>query len=122
MQFKMDRQSFVDHLRARMAAEGLTQRALAGRLRVSQGQISRVLNGKFQRKSRVIRALEVFLGMPPASATTRTVEAEEMELLEAAREAADGSVDAMHLLTQLMHVVATLRAVPRNDASRKFRP
>lgn len=109
--FEMGQPSLSDRLRARMRDEGLTQRQLALRVGVSQSQISRVLQGKYLRRSRGVRALEAFLGEVVPDPHT----ALEGDLLTAARAVADGSEETMQLLMQLMHLLGKMRLAPRGS-------
>jgi transcriptional regulator with XRE-family HTH domain len=91
-----------------MGTEGLSQRDLAKKLGISQGHLSKVLRGRFQRQnSRVLRALAEFANTPVLTAPTGP--ALESEALRAMRQAAGGSKQAMHFIVEMMHLLSELR-------------
>lgn len=92
-----------------MAREQISQRALAAHLGISQGHLSKVLSSKHPGGKMVRRILTNWLD-PAEQEAERHVPAEE-ELLRAARAAAGGSTQVMHLLAQMMHQVGLVRQV-----------
>lgn len=109
--FWMDQQAFIAQVRRRMDEDGLTQRALAQWMGVSQGHLSKVLRGKFLRRSRAVRALEVYLnrGISAVPSVLAAQSSQERTLLETARMVSSGSNETMHLLIDLMRLVRKLR-------------
>ena len=109
----MKQQEIISRVKKRMDAEDLTQRLLAKHLGVSQGHLSKLLRGKLQRRSRVLRALEAWL-TESDTPVSHDSDADEKALLTAARRVAKGSSrEAMHLMTDLMRLLERLRRLSR---------
>ena len=83
-----------------MREQQLSQRQLASLLDVSQGHLSKVLRGNFERDTRAFTALTAWV-MSPASAV-------EMSLVTAARRAAGGRKKGLEILMHMMHLMADL--------------
>lgn len=111
----MSKQDLLRRVRTRMQAEGLTQRDLAAQLQTTQGHLSKVLRGQYERRSRVVRALEEFAAGAAGSASPPT----EDEFLSAARELARRRPEAKPTLISLMHFLATRAKRPRRGSRAK---
>lgn len=103
----------------RMQDEGISQRALASRLGVSQGHLSKVLRFSAKRPTRASRALEEWL------ASTERGEDPDMRtdlpkaLVRATLVAVGGSELAMQIATEVMHLLGQMRQVgKRSDGAR----
>lgn len=59
----MIKEDLLRRVRQRMATERLTQRDLADKLGTTQGHLSKVLRGRYARRSRIVRELEGFVGV-----------------------------------------------------------
>jgi transcriptional regulator with XRE-family HTH domain len=98
-------------VRDRMQRDGLSQRALARLMQVSQGHLSKVLRAQFPSNTRVMSMLKDWA--TGESTAPRSLGEVEATLLQAARMAADGSDRVMQLLTEMMHHVDQARRVRR---------
>ena len=77
-----------------MSDEGLNQRALAARLQTTQGHLSKLLRGRFKRRSKLVRELEAFADRADTSQT-------HSRLLAACLRVARRSTRHMHFVTFL---------------------
>ncbi len=111
MEPSLNKSELLRAVLGRMNADGLSQRNLAQRLRISQGHLSKVLRGQFARRSRVIRRLETFLGESLATQETEGngVPDSERALLRAARDVSQGDAQVMQVLLDLMQLLSKLR-------------
>ena len=107
----LDGNEILRLVRERMQRDGLTQRQLAQRVRMSQGHLSRVLRGQFTGRTRVMSMLRDWA--TEETAGPRGVSDGEAALLKAARAASAGSDHVMQLLTEMMHCVDQARRVRR---------
>lgn len=95
------RQAVLETAQRRMREQRLSQRKLARLLGITQGHLSKVLNGKIEGDTRTFAALSDWVASPVA-----VVEA---GLLQAARRAAGGQRDGLELLMHMMHLIADLK-------------
>jgi hypothetical protein len=81
-----------------MSDEGLDQRALAARLQTTQGHLSKLLRGRFKRRSKLVLELEAFANRADTSRA-------HSRLLAACLRVARRSPRHMHFVTSLMRFV-----------------
>ena len=108
----MSRRALAAAVCERMRREGITQRELGARVGASQGHLSRVLRGKFKRRSRVVRLLEAFAtGQDAFVAQARRagVTASELRVLRAVREVARGDEAKLVLISEVVSLLARLQ-------------
>lgn len=103
----MKKEELLRAVRLRMESEGLTQRELASTIGASQGHLSRVLQGRFTRRNRVVRQLERFAsrldpGQSPATPA-------EDDFVQAARRVARNDAELMRIISRLLQHLATPR-------------
>jgi len=93
-----DKAKLLATVQVRMAKDGLDQRALAQRLSMSQGHLSKLLRGQFERRTRLVRELEGF-------ASEGALSKSEARLVQACLRLAKRSPRHMHFVAGLMHLL-----------------
>jgi transcriptional regulator with XRE-family HTH domain len=106
---RMDQRKLRQRIIDKMMKEGLSQRALAHRVGMSQGHLSKVLRLGFRPRARVNRALLEWLEASPDSASTNLIPSR--SLTRAIGRATEGSPEAMQIVTEVMHLLGAMRRV-----------
>ncbi|MFW5329749.1 helix-turn-helix domain-containing protein [Hydrogenophaga sp. ZJX-1] len=88
--------------------QGITQAQIAEALGASQSQVSRILGGKGFRKSRLLEEVCLYVERLETGVTVEAVRENE-ELLEALRQAWDGSAVHAKALSSVIRSLAVLR-------------
>jgi transcriptional regulator with XRE-family HTH domain len=112
----MDKSDLLRRVQARMAEEGLDQGRLAARIHTTQGHLSKILRGHFQRRSRVLLELEAF-------AAGASFSRAQTELLGVCYRIGAQSPEALKNVSELMHLVEDIcihngKARPRGSPRR----
>lgn len=100
-----DKQRLLASVRQRIDAEGLDQRSLAAQLGTTQGHLSKILRGQFERRSRVVRQLESFAAGADVSGAQR-------QLVSTCLRVAGRSPSHMHFALSVMHFVDEISVTP----------
>ena len=109
----LHKEQLLERVRLRMSQEHLDQRALAERLQMTQGHLSKLLRGRFARRSRLVRELEAFAS---GLGNTRA----RSQLVGACLRVASRSQRHMHFATTVMHFVDEISTPP--TANRRHGP
>ena len=110
-----DKSQLLQSVRQRMSEEDLDQRALARQLKMTQGHLSKLLRGKFTRRSRLVRELEAFASRVD---TTRAPS----QLVQACHRVSRRSPRHMHFVSMVMQFVDEISGPPVNAVGRAPRP
>lgn len=109
---------FLARVHQRIDSEGLDQRSLAAKLGTTQGHLSKILRGQFERRSRVVRELESFAVGAGASTVQRQLVSTCLRVANKSPSHMQFALSVMHFVDELSTPAAGGPGVPKKRKSR----
>ncbi|MHB0928814.1 MAG: helix-turn-helix domain-containing protein [Candidatus Nanopelagicales bacterium] len=97
-------------LASAMRHAGHSQKEVENKVKVSQSQISRILNGKFKREGKAVRKLSQYAKVNSPSESEEDRQQLYTQLTEGISDVWDGSKDDAYRLLRLLEIVKAFRS------------